>query len=53
MIACERVFNLHAWPAKREVEVASRGSLCPLKWTIYDGYQMQFATVQPSPWTTL
>lgn len=50
MIACEHVFNLHAWPTKRghpfqrkEVEVTSCGSLCPLKGTISDDYQMQLS----------
>lgn len=45
MVACERVFNLHARPAKnkREVEVTSCRRLCPLKGSICDGYQMQLS----------
>lgn len=43
-IACERVFNLHAWPTGERPplqRVSSCGSLRPLKGTISDDYQIQ------------
>lgn len=46
MIACEHMFNLHAWPARTDHPSKDRGwkscgSLCPLKCTITDNYQIQ------------
>ena len=46
MIACEHVFNLHAWPTERDHPYKERSGsrfMCRLKCTISDGYQMQLS----------